>query len=173
MRARRKAAGRTIASIAVDAALSVPYIANLENGRGNPTVSALDRLASALGTRLEVTLVETGEKEVLPAAQPDAMPEALPAALADSERLRVVAERLAAAQGVDVRMVTLSHRTSSCPRRAHCSGIVRGELGPGTGASKRIADPRSHLGSAMHRTGGDPGAPSADGESGTAEGVRQ
>ena len=56
LRERRKAAGRTIASVAVDAGLSVPYIANLENGRGNPTVSALDRLATALGARLEVRI---------------------------------------------------------------------------------------------------------------------
>ncbi|TCO47730.1 helix-turn-helix protein [Kribbella antiqua] len=58
LRERRKAAGRTIASVAVDAGLSVPYIANLENGRGNPTVSALDRLATALGARLEVSIGE-------------------------------------------------------------------------------------------------------------------
>ena len=58
LRDRRKAAGRTIASVAVDAGLSVPYIANLENGRGNPTLAALDRLATALGTRLELTLVD-------------------------------------------------------------------------------------------------------------------
>ena len=48
LRDRRKAAGRTIASVAVDAGLSVPYIANLENGRGNPTLSALDRLPAEL-----------------------------------------------------------------------------------------------------------------------------
>jgi transcriptional regulator with XRE-family HTH domain len=56
LRERRKVAGRTIASVAVDAGLSVPYIANLENGRGNPTVSALDRLATALGAQLEVSI---------------------------------------------------------------------------------------------------------------------
>ncbi|MFI7060359.1 helix-turn-helix domain-containing protein [Kribbella sp. NPDC050124] len=56
LRERRKAAGRTIASVAVDAGLSVPYIANLENGRGNPTVSALDRLATALGAQLDVRI---------------------------------------------------------------------------------------------------------------------
>lgn len=58
LRERRKAAGRTIASVAVDAGLSVPYIANLENGRGNPTVSALDRLATALGAQLEVRITD-------------------------------------------------------------------------------------------------------------------
>lgn len=62
LRARRTAAGRTVASVAVDAGLSVPYIANLENGRGNPTTAALGRLAEALGLRLVVTL-EAGEED--------------------------------------------------------------------------------------------------------------
>ena len=56
LRARRTAAGRTVASVAADAGLSVPYVANLENGRGNPTTTALTRLARALGMRLLVTL---------------------------------------------------------------------------------------------------------------------
>jgi transcriptional regulator with XRE-family HTH domain len=56
LRARRTAAGRTVASVAADAGLSVPYIANLENGRGNPTITALTRLAEALGIQLVVTL---------------------------------------------------------------------------------------------------------------------
>ena len=56
LRARRTAAGRTVASVAADAGLSVPYIANLENGRGNPTTAALRRLAGALDLRLVVTL---------------------------------------------------------------------------------------------------------------------
>jgi transcriptional regulator with XRE-family HTH domain len=64
LRARRTAAGRTVASVAVDAGLSVPYIANLENGRGNPTTTALTRLAEALGMKLVVTLVpgEEGQR---------------------------------------------------------------------------------------------------------------
>jgi transcriptional regulator with XRE-family HTH domain len=57
LRARRTAAGRTVASVAAGAGLSVPYIANLENGRGNPTTAALTRLAGALGMRLVITLV--------------------------------------------------------------------------------------------------------------------
>ena len=56
LRARRTAAGRTVASVAADAGLSVPYIANLENGRGNPTTTALRRLAEALDLRLVVAL---------------------------------------------------------------------------------------------------------------------
>src|SRR6516225_9237931 len=61
LRARRTAAGRTVASVATDAGLSVPYIANLENGRGNPTTAALTRLAEALGLRLMVTLMPAEE----------------------------------------------------------------------------------------------------------------
>ncbi len=57
LRAVRTASGRTVAAVAAEAGLSVPYIANLENGRGNPTMAALSRLASALGMRLAVSLV--------------------------------------------------------------------------------------------------------------------
>jgi transcriptional regulator with XRE-family HTH domain len=67
LRSRRAAAGRTVASVAADAGLSVPYIANLENGRGNPTITALARLAAALGMRLAVTLVPAGEQPGVPA----------------------------------------------------------------------------------------------------------
>ncbi len=59
LRALRAASGRTVASVAADAGLSVPYIANLENGRGNPTMAALGRLAAALGSELTLTLAAT------------------------------------------------------------------------------------------------------------------
>jgi len=52
LRARRLAQERTLASVAVDAGLSVPYVANLENGRGNPTLGALHGLAHALDVPL-------------------------------------------------------------------------------------------------------------------------
>ena len=67
LRAHRTAEGRTIASVAADAGLSVPYIANLENGRGNPTVAALERLAEALGMRLTVDIAPAGDVEPNPA----------------------------------------------------------------------------------------------------------
>jgi transcriptional regulator with XRE-family HTH domain len=85
-RDRRKTAGRTIASVAVDAGLSVPYIANLENGRGNPTLATLTRLATALGTTLRVTLQDQ------PPAEPTTDPHLGPRAV------RVI-NHLAAAQG--------------------------------------------------------------------------
>lgn len=94
LRDRRKAAGRTIASVAMDAGLSVPYIANLENGRGNPTVAALDRLASALGTRLEVRISSEliDELPSVGAALVDASPRAAEAikAVAGRGRTRAV-----------------------------------------------------------------------------------
>ncbi|GAA1581570.1 helix-turn-helix domain-containing protein [Actinoplanes couchii] len=66
LRHRRTAAGRTIASVAAEAGLSVPYIANLENGRGNPTLSAVSSLASALGARLTVSLTDNDDGDPLP-----------------------------------------------------------------------------------------------------------
>ena len=70
LRGLRAAAGRTVASVATDAGLSVPYIANLENGRGNPTISALDRLAMALGASLDVTLVPASGSAAVAAMPP-------------------------------------------------------------------------------------------------------
>ncbi|TDU89486.1 transcriptional regulator with XRE-family HTH domain [Kribbella voronezhensis] len=100
LRARRKAADRTIASVAVDAGLSVPYIANLENGRGNPTLAALDRLSTALGATLTVSLNDTS----IPATSNDAI-----AALLDaSPRATQVIRHLAA-----------THATTRPPVRAH------------------------------------------------------
>jgi transcriptional regulator with XRE-family HTH domain len=99
LRTRRKAADRTIASVAVDAGLSVPYIANLENGRGNPTLAALDRLSTALGATLTVTLVET----------PIATPDETTAALVDeSDRATQVIRRLAASRNI-TRRAARSH----------------------------------------------------------------
>jgi transcriptional regulator with XRE-family HTH domain len=66
LRARRAAAGRTIASVAADAGLSVPYIANLENGRGNPTLAALVALSRALGAELTVELGGPAERADTP-----------------------------------------------------------------------------------------------------------
>ncbi|GAA4219589.1 helix-turn-helix domain-containing protein [Actinocatenispora rupis] len=62
LRARRTVRQDTLASTAERAGLSVPYIANLENGRGNPTLAALDRLAAALGARLVVDLADADDQ---------------------------------------------------------------------------------------------------------------
>jgi transcriptional regulator with XRE-family HTH domain len=101
LRSRRAAAGRTVASVAADAGLSVPYIANLENGRGNPTITALARLAEALGMRLAVALVPAGEQPAFPEA---ASPAEVPASLVRfgrSARFRQAVKVIATAAGVE------------------------------------------------------------------------
>ncbi|MEU4390633.1 helix-turn-helix transcriptional regulator [Kribbella sp. NPDC023855] len=112
LRDRRKAAQRTIASVAVDAGLSVPYIANLENGRGNPTLAALERLAAALGAQLQLTIVD----EEAPKASTSA-----DLVAASSRAKRVVAE-VATARGSTKRTVE---------RRLVATLDALGELLPG------------------------------------------
>lgn len=100
LRALRTAAGRTVASVAADAGLSVPYIANLENGRGNPTLTALSRLAAALGCELRLTLTAPGG----PASADPGLPPEVPASLvrfARTPRFRHAAATMAAARGAD------------------------------------------------------------------------
>jgi transcriptional regulator with XRE-family HTH domain len=100
LRARRTAAGRTVASVAADAGLSVPYVANLENGRGNPTATALSRLAAALGLRLVVTLAPEEDGQ---AASETAAPD-VPASLVRlgrSARFRQTVTAAAAALDLD------------------------------------------------------------------------
>src|SRR5580693_425289 len=98
LRARRTAAGRTVASVAADAGLSVPYIANLENGRGNPTTAALTRLAEALGMRLVVSLVP-GEEQAGVAASLE-MPASL-VRLGRTARFRQAVKVIATALDLD------------------------------------------------------------------------
>ncbi|WP_439656666.1 helix-turn-helix domain-containing protein [Lentzea sp. HUAS TT2] len=93
LRALRQASGRTVASVAADAGLSVPYIANLENGRGNPTTNALARLAAALGTELSI---EFGS--VAPTTGP--APQSV-VKLSRSRRFRATAAALAERSGQD------------------------------------------------------------------------
>jgi transcriptional regulator with XRE-family HTH domain len=94
LRERRTVQARTLASVAVEAGLSVPYVANLESGRGNPTLSALQSLARALATPLSD----------LVAAELDDRPTPLPASLAQfarGARFAREARRLAADQECD------------------------------------------------------------------------
>ncbi|HUD36371.1 MAG TPA: helix-turn-helix transcriptional regulator [Streptosporangiaceae bacterium] len=103
LRARRTAAGETIASVAMRAGLSVPYIANLENGRGNPTLTALSALAQALGADLRVELAEPADE---PQPGPPTKP-ALPASLARfarSPRFATAANHLAEQTGLPAQL---------------------------------------------------------------------
>jgi transcriptional regulator with XRE-family HTH domain len=103
LRARRTAAGRTVASVAADAGLSVPYIANLENGRGNPTTATLARLAGALGLRLVVTLA-SGEGSATSGTPGISGVPGVPASLVRlgrTERFRAAVAVMAPALGVN------------------------------------------------------------------------
>jgi transcriptional regulator with XRE-family HTH domain len=84
-----------VASVAADAGLSVPYIANLENGRGNPTTAALTRLAGALGLELVVTLAPAGSGAAGGASGTDEVPASL-VRLARTARYRETAAAMAA-----------------------------------------------------------------------------
>jgi len=100
LRAQRTAAGRTTASVAADAGLSVPYIANLENGRGNPTTAALTRLAGALGMRLVITLAPDDDgQQVTETASPH-VPASL-VRLGRTARFRLTVTAIATALGLD------------------------------------------------------------------------
>jgi len=90
LRTRRSSQGRTLASVAMQAGLSVPYVANLENGRGNPTLGSLHRLAGALGITLSDLLADADA----PASGP-ALPGSL-AAFSQGARFRQEVRRLAA-----------------------------------------------------------------------------
>jgi transcriptional regulator with XRE-family HTH domain len=90
LRARRSSQGRTLASVAMQAGLSVPYVANLENGRGNPTLGSLHRLAGALGIALNDLLADPDVTAPGPA-----LPGSL-AAFSQGARFRQEVRRLAA-----------------------------------------------------------------------------
>jgi transcriptional regulator with XRE-family HTH domain len=100
LRARRTAAGRTVASVAADAGLSVPYVANLENGRGNPTTTALTRLARALGMRLLITLEPDEDSQQARGAVSPAVPASL-VRLGRTPRYRQAVTAIATALNLD------------------------------------------------------------------------
>ena len=102
LRARRTATGRPLASVAVDAGLSVPLLANLENGRGNPTFAGMVSLARALGGRLDVSVREPGEVAPARPERSDGRdPPARVPAFVGGARFAAEAVRLARAAGVD------------------------------------------------------------------------
>jgi transcriptional regulator with XRE-family HTH domain len=94
LHARRVSQGRTLAAVAMQAGLSVPYVANLENGRGNPTLASLHRLAEALDIRLSELLADSDGTAAGPV-----LPESL-AEFSQGTRFRQEVRRLAAEQKV-------------------------------------------------------------------------
>ena len=113
LRALRTASGRTVASVAADAGLSVPYIANLENGRGNPTLAALGQLASALGMRLVIALApvpaSAAPDNAAQGSPGDGRPGGVPGSLVRlgrTERFRAAVAQIASRSGADEREVS-------------------------------------------------------------------
>jgi transcriptional regulator with XRE-family HTH domain len=88
-------------AVATAAGLSVPYVANLEKGRGNPTLDVIVGLAGALGVRPSELLA--GDDE--PGAQIDETFLGLPPVLVDYAQGRThqgQTERIAAQGGLSV-----------------------------------------------------------------------
>lgn len=97
LRARRLELNLTLAQVAARAGLSLPYVSNLERGRGNPTLEALTALAGALETT-SASLV--GEAQ--PAPGIEMVLANAPASLkrfARTDRFLAIVKRLASAQG--------------------------------------------------------------------------
>ncbi|MHB8318945.1 MAG: helix-turn-helix domain-containing protein [Acidimicrobiales bacterium] len=63
LRARRVELGLTLAQVAEQAGLSLPYVSNLERGRGNPTLDALTALARALDVPLASLMGADGDDD--------------------------------------------------------------------------------------------------------------
>ena len=99
LRNRRAELGLTLREVAFEAGMSLPYVANLEKGRGNPTLDVVDSLAGAL----DVTVAELLSADAGTRARQTR--EALPSAVvryARSQSFRSVTERLARQQRVPV-----------------------------------------------------------------------
>lgn len=118
IRARRVGLGLTLASVAERAGLSLPYVSNLERGRGNPTLESLTALAKALEVTLGELVTEdeqaTGEDLVL-AQAPSSLVQ-----FARTARFRSALERLAGEHGAteDEMRRRLLVGMASAPRRS-------------------------------------------------------
>ena len=116
LRARRSELGLTLAQVSQEAGLSLPYVANLEKGRGNPTLDVLVALSRALSLPTADLL---GPAEV---SELDERLADLPPVLVDFGRGHVLAsvvERLAYATRVEEKALrsVLVRAMASLPRR--------------------------------------------------------
>jgi transcriptional regulator with XRE-family HTH domain len=120
LRQQRRMQGKTLKQVAESAGLSLSYIANLERGRGNPTLEALGKVAAALDMTVESLLGDTQPDHLAPE-----FPKTLAAFVADEEFRRRVA-RMADALGRPVdrvheevvrSMVSAPRRSSAEPTR--------------------------------------------------------
>lgn len=121
IRARRTALGLTLAQVADAAELSIPYVSNLERGRGNPTLGALHAVAEALQQSVTDLLDqhESEERfdpiELVLAEAPQSL-----RTFTRSDRFRSTVERLSTEQGVPAQEMgkRLMIGMASAPRRS-------------------------------------------------------
>ena len=121
IRARRTALGMTLAQVADKSGLSLPYVSNLERGRGNPTLDALRAVSSALDQSVTDLLGEDVSEEsfdpadLVLAEAPDGLRR-----FTRTDRFRRQVERLAAHQNVDTAEMSrrLKIGMASAPRRS-------------------------------------------------------
>lgn len=119
LRLRRQELGRTLSSVAEAAEISIPYIANLERGRGNPTMDVLRRIANALDLPLGGLVGDAESDET----DPNRLVAELPRSLLEFSKTAYFTDTvktLARAQRVPVaemRMRVLNGMVSA-PRRA-------------------------------------------------------
>lgn len=121
LRARRTALGLTLAQVAEEAELSLPYVSNLERGRGNPTLDVLRSLARALDQSLTDILgdVEAQDGYDLSELALAEVPPSLQA-FGRTDRFGDVVDRLSQVQGVstDEMRKRLMVGMASAPRRS-------------------------------------------------------
>ena len=121
IRARRTALGLTLAQVADAAQLSIPYVSNLERGRGNPTLGALHSVAKALQQSVTELLGQHESEEpfdpveLVLAEAPQSL-----RSFTRSDRFRSTVERLSNEQGVPAEELgkRLMIGMASAPRRS-------------------------------------------------------
>jgi transcriptional regulator with XRE-family HTH domain len=124
MRARRRQLGLTLAEVAKASGLSIAYVSNLERGHGNPTLQAIEAIASAIDLPIgALTAAEQEPFDALQIALANA-PGSL-VAFSRTKRFREAVERLATLQAEppDVMRQRLLLAMATAPRRS--SGEVQ------------------------------------------------
>jgi transcriptional regulator with XRE-family HTH domain len=121
LRARRHTLGLTLAEVAERAELSLPYISNLERDRGNPTIEALQAIASAVETTLAELTIESPVNS--PSAEMDRALASAPKSLTAFVRSNTFAqavEKLAKSQKISVNAMRtqLLVAMATAPRRS-------------------------------------------------------
>ena len=121
LRARRLSLGMTLAEVAEQAGLSLPYVSNLERGRGNPTLDALRSLGEALRQPVSDLLGDDAAESTFD-PQDLVLDQAPPSlrAFVKTARFRDAASRLANQHGTSVAEMhkSLMIGMASAPRRS-------------------------------------------------------